>query len=117
MNISEVNLNPSHRSDVRRNDGAGTADQADSSAKGAAPTRSADVADRVEISESARRASEARGSTDLERARQALDGIPTLSTRRVDELMNRIKSGFYQDSSVVEQVAKRAGQELASGGI
>ena len=117
MNISEVNLNPSHRSDVRRNDGAGTADQADSSAKGAASSRSADVADRVEISESARKASEARGSADLEQARQALAGIPSLSTRRVDELMDRIKSGFYQESNVVEQVAKRAGEELASGGI
>lgn len=118
MNISEVNAYSSQRSDIHRKDRIGNSETVDTSTKDAASLESRDAGDRVEISDSARSASkDVRRAEELTFARKALDDVPTLSEERISELMSRIKSGFYQQPDVVEQLAKRAGGELASGGV
>lgn len=118
MNISEVNAYSSQRSDIRRNDRVGNSEAVDTSSKDASSVESRDAGDRVEISDTARTAStDVRRAEELTFARKALDDVPSLSEERINELMSRIKSGYYQQPDVIDQLAKRAGGELATGGI
>lgn len=114
MNISDVNANISHRSDILRNNSVGNSGQLDASGKGASATEARESGDRVEISADARGASkDVRDAEELIFARKALDNVPSLSQERINELTNRIKSGYYQQTDVIDQIAKRAGSDLA----
>lgn len=116
MNISDVNATNPHRSGHLRNNDVGKTGAGDPSAQGSSSAESREAGDRVEISDRARTAlQDARKAEDLNFARKALDNVPSMSEERVAELMNRIKTGYYQRQDVIDQVAKRAGNELASG--
>lgn len=114
MNISDVNA--THRTDLIRNNNVGNSGQVDSSSQGASSAESREAGDRVEISDNARSAlKDARKSEDLTFARKALDNVPSMSEERVAELTSRIKSGYYQQAEVIDQVARRVGSDLAEG--
>lgn len=116
MNISDVNANPTHRSALVRNNSVGNSGQVDPSASDATSAESREAGDRVEISDKARAAlKDARKSEELTFARKALDNVPSMSDERIAELTNRIKSGYYQQPDILDQVARRAGGDLASG--
>ncbi len=113
MNISDINGNLTHRSDILRNNGVGNSGQVEPSSQGASSTEARDAGDRVEISDDARDAlKDARKAEELIFARKALGNLPSLSEERIEELADRIKSGYYQQHDVLEKVAQRAGGAL-----
>lgn len=114
MTISEINAAGTRHTDPLRHHGVGPTSPVDPSSKGRSPSENVDDAgDRVEISERARTAlADARKSDDLSFARTALDNAASMSEERAAELMERVKSGYYQQADVLGQITDRLIDEL-----
>lgn len=117
MAISELSAAGTHHTDPLRHHSVGTTPPVDPSHKGRSSSEQIDDAgDRVEISERALAAlADARKSEDLTFARTALDNTPSMSEERAAELLERIKSGYYEKADVLGQIADRVGDELKNG--
>ncbi len=103
MNINHLLGRPVQSSTVR----GGSADRvnADETTPSSAVPAS-EAADRVELSGAGREAS-ATGTPVLAFARKALENIPPLSQERVAEILDRIKSDYYEQPEVTRQIAQR----------
>ena len=76
--------------------------------------------DRVDISDAGRaaQASETSQTEELALARKAMLGIPPLDDSRVEDIFQRINSGFYSQPEVVKQMAEGVMQTFdAAGGL
>ncbi len=114
MNITDIIA--THRTELLRNNSVGNSGHVDSSSADDSSPETREAGDRVEISDDARSAlKDARKSEDLTFARKALNGVPQMTEDRIAELTDRIKSGYYQQADVIDQIAGRAGDELAAG--
>ncbi len=114
MNISDVNATSTPRTDLLKNNSVGTSGSVDSSIQGDATSDLVDdPADRVEISDEARIAlSDARQSEELSFARTALESLPEMTEERIAELIDRIRSRYYQQADVLGNVSERVGDTL-----
>lgn len=72
------------------------------------------VQDRVEISDAARTALEAQDAEQpmLDFARKALLGIPPLSQDRAEDILIRIREGFYSQPEIVKLITERVQADL-----
>ena len=70
--------------------------------------------DSLAISEEARRALEAdqKRLLELREARAAYDALPRLSQERIDEIKQRIRSGFYTQPDTLDHVARKVARDL-----
>lgn len=79
---------------------------------------SAAEGDRVEISAAARAQADAApeaGSLELELARHALRSGSELDAARLHQLRERVRTGYYDQPTVIDRIAEAAARELVEG--
>ena len=73
-----------------------------------------EVQDSINISAEAREAhaAEQQKLQELDHAKQALDAVPELSLTRKQEILDRLNSGFYTQSEVLDQITSQVSKDL-----